>query len=103
MGWGEGPARSGQGTLALGEAHSWLLGGASQEVKEGGLPRAARGKGGEGQSAGLALPSIAATVGPSSALPGVLGFLREPLALSVGAGDICGGSVFIVTEMAALG
>ena len=91
MGCGEGPVRSGRGTLALGEVHGWLLRGASQEVKEGGLPRAARGTGGEGQSAGLALRSIAATVGPSSALPGVLGFLREPLTLSVGAGDICGG------------
>lgn len=58
MGRGEGPARSGRGTLALGEVHGWLLRGASQEVKEGSLPRAARGEGGEGQSAGLTFPSV---------------------------------------------
>lgn len=53
-----GTARSGRRTLALGEVRGWLLRGASQEVREGGLPRAARGEGGEGQSAGLAFPSI---------------------------------------------
>lgn len=36
-------------------------------------------------------------------MPGVLGFLREPLTLSVGAGGILWGTVFIVTETAAPG
>ena len=60
-----------------------------------GQPRARVGRG------SLLAWRIEATVGPSSALPGVLGFLREPLALSVGAGDVLWGAVFIVTEMAA--